>query len=352
MTVALHLLASPARVGALTLRNRVAMVPMATGKATDEGAITSELAEHYAARARFATLGLVESEHHFVCADGRAKVGQPSAASDADIDGLARECAAVHEFDTPFLLQISHAGSAASREAIGVQAIAPSAVTCPGAKVGHPLPREMSVADIERVTEAFAAAAARARRAGFDGVEVHAAHGYLLDEFLSPLTNRREDEYGGDLEGRMRIILEVVRAVRSELDAGQVLSVRLGACDYMDGGTTADEGAACAVEAVRAGADLISVSGGMCYYSRRDTLEPGWFSDTSTAVRAALREEKLDAPVILAGGIRKLEDAERLLEQGACDIVGIGRPFLNNPDWGRRLIRRLGANARHSEGRP
>ena len=312
----LPLLGSPVEAGSVTLRNRIAMVPMATGKATPEGDVTPELAEHYAAR--FA----------------------------------ARECAAVHEFDTPFIMQISHAGSAASRDAIGVQAIAPSAVTCPGAKVGHPVPREMSVADIERVTEAFAAAAARARRAGFDGVEVHAAHGYLLDEFLSPLTNGREDEYGGDLAGRMRIILEVVRAVRSELGSGQVLSVRLGACDYMDGGTTADEGAICAVEAVRAGADLISVSGGMCYYSRRDTLEPGWFSDTSTVVRAALREEGLDAPVILAGGIRKLEDAEHLLEQGACDIVGIGRPFLNNPDWGRRLIRRLGANARPSEGRP
>ena len=348
----LPLLGSPVEAGSVTLRNRIAMVPMATGKATPEGDVTPELAEHYAARARHSTLGLVESEHHFVCADGQAKLGQPSVSRDEDVDGLARECAAVHEFDTPFIMQISHAGSAASRDAIGVQAIAPSAVTCPGAKVGHPLPREMSVADIERVTEAFAAAAARARRAGFDGVEVHAAHGYLLDEFLSPLTNRREDEYGGDLAGRMRIILEVVRAVRSELGSGQVLSVRLGACDYMDGGTTADEGAACAVEAVRAGADLISVSGGMCYYSRRDTLEPGWFSDTSTVVRAALREEGLDAPVILAGGIRKLEDAEHLLEQDACDIVGIGRPFLNNPDWGRRLIRRLGANARPSEGRP
>ena len=348
----LPLLGSPVEAGSVTLRNRIAMVPMATGKATPEGDVTPELAEHYAARARHSTLGLVESEHHFVCADGQAKLGQPSVSRDEDVDGLARECAAVHEFDTPFIMQISHAGSAASRDAIGVQAIAPSAVTCPGAKVGHPLPREMSLADIERVTEAFAAAAARARRAGFDGVEVHAAHGYLLDEFLSPLTNRRGDEYGGDLAGRMRIILEVVRAVRAELGLDGVLSVRLGACDYMDGGTTADEGAACAVEAVRAGADLISVSGGMCYYSRRDTLEPGWFSDTSTVVRAALREEGLDAPVILAGGIRKLEDAERLLEQGACDIVGIGRPFLNNPDWGRRLIRRLGANARPSEGRP
>ena len=348
----LPLLGSPVEAGSVTLRNRIAMVPMATGKATPEGDVTPELAEHYAARARHSTLGLVESEHHFVCADGQAKLGQPSVSRDEDVDGLARECAAVHEFDTPFIMQISHAGSAASRDAIGVQAIAPSAVTCPGAKVGHPLPREMSLADIERVTEAFAAAASRARRAGFDGVEVHAAHGYLLDEFLSPLTNRRDDDYGGDLAGRMRIILEVVQAVRSELGSGQVLSVRLGACDYMDGGTTADEGAACAVEAVRAGADLISVSGGMCYYSRRDTLEPGWFSDTSTVVRAALREEGFDAPVILAGGIRKLEDAERLLEQGACDIVGIGRPFLNNPDWGRRLIRRLGANARPSEGRP
>ena len=161
----LPLLGSPVEAGSVTLRNRIAMVPMATGKATPEGDVTPELAEHYAARARHSTLGLVESEHHFVCADGQAKLGQPSVSRDEDVDGLARECAAVHEFDTPFIMQISHAGSAASRDAIGVQAIAPSAVTCPGAKVGHPVPREMSLADIERVTEAFAAAAARATNA-------------------------------------------------------------------------------------------------------------------------------------------------------------------------------------------
>ncbi len=333
---AAHLM-QPLAVGGLTLRNRVVMVPMATGKSERDGTVSRQMCEHYSARAAWGTLGLVETEHHFVSPEGRAGARQPSASRDADVAGLARECDAVHAHDTPVLLQISHAGSAASERVIRQRAIAPSAVTCPGAKVGHPLPREMDAGDVERVVDAFAQAARRARLAGFDGVEVHAAHGYLLDQFFSPLTNRREDAYGGDLAGRLRITLEVVRAARAELAGGQVLSVRLGACDYMAGGTTREEGAAAAVALARAGADLISVSGGMCYYSRRDTLEPGWFRDASECVRRALGDRGIDVPVLLAGGVRKTRDADALLAGGSCDLVGIGRAILNNPAWPRRL---------------
>lgn len=332
-----HPLATPLTVGGITLRNRAVMVPMARGLAERDGTVSDALCEHYAARARWKTLGLVETEHHYVCPEGQATAGQPSIARDEDVTGLARECEAVHAFDTPVLLQLSHAGSAASERVIRQRAIAPSAVTCPGAKVGHPLPREMDEGDVARVVEAFAQAARRARLAGFDGVEVHAAHGYLLDQFLSPLTNQREDAYGGDLAGRLRITLEVVRAARSELAAGQVLSVRLGACDYMKGGTTVADGVRAAVALARAGADLVSVSGGMCYYSRRDTLEPGWFRDASAPIRDELARLGLDVPVLLAGGIRRLADADALLAGGDCDLAGFGRSILNNPRWPRRL---------------
>lgn len=320
----------------LTLRNRLVMVPVATAKADAAGRVTEALCEHYTTRARGRHLGLVECEHHFVSPEGRANPHQASISRDSDVEGLRREAAALHDCDTPVLVQLSHAGSAASSALTDMRPIAPSERLAPGAKVGHELPRVMDAGDIGRVVEAFARAARRARLAGFDGVEVHAAHGYLLDQFFSPLTNLREDAYGGDVFGRLRITLEVVDAVRSELDGRMALSVRLGGCDYRPGGNEVADG----VEAARllegAGCDLISVSGGMNYYTRIDTLEPGYFSDLSTPVRAAV-----GVPVILAGGVRRIGDAERLLADGACDLVGVGRAILNNERWADVQWRRL-----------
>ena len=329
----------PLAIGGLTLKNRLVMVPVATGKADARGEITQALCEHYAARARGGHLGLVECGHHFVCEEGRATARQASIASDGDVEGLRREAAAVHEQDTPVFVQLSHAGSAATQELTGSQPLAPSAVTCPGAKVGHPLPRPMDADDIARVPQLFSAAARRARAAGFDGVEIHAAHGYLLDQFLSPLPNHRRDSYGGPLENRARLLVEVISAVRAELPSGYPVSVRLGGCDYLPEGNTIADAVELARMAEAAGASLISVSGGMCYYGRpgfEDT--PGWFSDSSTPIRAAV-----SVPVLLAGGIRTGAAAESLLEQGACDLAGIGRAILNRPALARRETTKLRA---------
>jgi 2,4-dienoyl-CoA reductase-like NADH-dependent reductase (Old Yellow Enzyme family) len=231
----------PLAVGNLILKNRLVMVPIATGKAGARGQVTQTLCDHYAIRARGGYLGLVECGHHFVCEEGRATARQASIAHDEDVEGLKREAAAVHDQGTPVFVQLSHAGSAATERLTGTQPLAPSAVTCPGAKVGHPLPRAMSADDIARLPELFSAAARRAHAAGFDGVEIHAAHGYLLDQFLSPLTNLRKDAYGGSLENRARLLVEVLRAVRAELPSGYPVSVRLGGCDYMSGGNTIDD---------------------------------------------------------------------------------------------------------------
>lgn len=318
------------------LRDRLVMVPVATAKADAAGGVTDALCAHYVARARGRHLGLVECEHHFVSPEGRANPHQASISRDSDVEGLRHEAAALHGCDTPVLVQLSHAGSAASSALTGERPIAPSERLSPGAKVGHELPRAMDAADIARVVEAFARAARRARLAGFDGVEVHAAYGYLLDQFFSPLTNLREDDYGGDVRGRLRITLEVVDAVRSELSGGMALSVRLGGCDYRPGGNEVADGVEAARLLEAAGVDLLSVSGGMNYYTRIDTKEPGYFTDLSAPVRAAV-----GVPVILAGGVRRIGDAERLLEDGACDLVGVGRAILNNERWADVQWRRL-----------
>lgn len=329
----------PLAVGNLMLKNRLVMVPVATGKAGARGQVTQALCDHYATRARGGYLGLVECGHHFVCEEGRATAHQASIAHDEDIEGLKREAEAVHDQGTPVFVQLSHAGSAATQRLTGSQPLAPSAVTCPGAKVGHPLPRVMSSDDIARVPEFFSAAARRAHAAGFDGVEIHAAHGYLLNQFLSPLTNLRTDAFGGSLENRARLLVEVLCAVRAELPLGYPVSVRLGGCDYMPGGNSVDDAVALARMAEAAGASLVSVSGGMCYYGRpghEDT--PGWFADSSTPIRAAI-----GVPVLLAGGIKTGVQAESLLEQGVCDFAGIGRAILNRPAWARRETNKLRA---------
>ncbi|MGN0076994.1 MAG: tRNA-dihydrouridine synthase [Parafannyhessea sp.] len=322
----------------LRLRNRFALAPMASGRAETDGSVGERLTDHYAERASGGYWGLVECGHHFVSADGRATARQASIASDEDVDGLAREAAVVHEHDTPVFVQISHAGSATGWRLTRKQALSPSGINCPGAKVGHPLPRPMDEGDIARVVEAFGQAARRARLAGFDGVELHAAHGYLLDQFLSPLTNHRTDAYGGPLANRLRITLEALDAVRAQVE-GMVVSVRLGGCDYLPGGTTVADACEAAVLLAQHGVDMISVSGGMCYYTRRNTLESGWFAGVSTPVRQALASAGLDVPTMLAGGIRNVDDARRLMARGACDLVGIGRPALNNPRWARRNLR-------------
>ncbi len=327
-------------VGPVTLHGRLAIPPMACGRASRSGEVTEELL----ARDRRllqggapGVLSLVTLEHHYVSPEGRATPGQPSASRDGDTEGLSREADVVHASGARAFLQLSHAGSAASSRLTGQPTLAASAVACPGAKPGHELPHAMTEREVERVVADFARAAARARLAGFDGVEVHAAHGYLLDQFLSPLTNHRADRWGGGLEGRARLLLRVVEAVHRELGSGMALSVRLGACDYLPGGLSIDEGVQVARWCEARGADLLSVSGGMCYYSRVGHDEPGWFADASRAVRAAV-----GVPVMLAGGVRTLAQAQDLVRGGACDLVGVGRAIANNPKWLARELRRQG----------
>lgn len=320
------LLNMPLQVGPLNLQTRIVMPPMATHKAGEDGFETQAMASYYGERAQAGGFGLIETEHHYVSADGRANLRQASASRESDVQALSLTARAVHAGHTPAILQISHAGALASSSVTAATPLAPSAVAVPG-REGE-VPRAMSKDDIERVTRDFAVAARRAVEAGFDGVEVHAAHGYLLNEFFSPLTNHRDDAYGGTAENRVRFLAEVAEAVRESMGEHTLLSVRLGACDYLDGGATVSDAVVAASLLEEAGVDLISVSGGLCGFARPGHHEPGWFADASTAIRKAV-----SIPVLLTGGIKTAEDAEALLEAGACDLVGVGRPAMRSATW-------------------
>lgn len=325
---------SPLQVANLTLPNRLVMPPMATAKSGDDGKVTRELCDYYEEKSRGGHIGLIIAEHSFVSPEGKAGNGQLSISDDGDIPGLKALVSVIHRNDTKVMAQINHAGGAAKREVTGCEAISAGAVLPPRAAAGSPLPREMTAADIRRVTDDFARAAGRAKEAGFDGVEIHSAHGYLLNQFFSPLTNRRTDSYGASsLHGRIRFHLEVIGAVRSVVGTAYPLALRLGACDYMEGGTTMEDSVAAALEFEKAGIDLLDISGAFCGYVRPGSKEQGYFSELTEAIK-----KSVSIPVILTGGIVDREAAERLLEQNKADLIGVGRAIIKDSSWAEKAM--------------
>jgi 2,4-dienoyl-CoA reductase-like NADH-dependent reductase (Old Yellow Enzyme family) len=320
----------------LHLRNRLVLPPMATEATAGDGLVTERLLRYYAEKAAGAFLGLVITEHCYIMPEGKASPGQVSAASDEAIPGLRQLTDTLHGCGVPCVCQINHAGGRAKQSVTGLPSAAPSAVWADGTRFSD---RELSKADILAVVEAFAAAARRAKDAGYDAVEIHSAHGYLLNQFYSPLTNHRTDEYGGSLENRMRIHREVLQAVRQRIVKAPVISVRLGGCDYMEGGNSIQDSAAAAKILEENCADMISVSGGMCRYIREGHEEPGYFSDMSSEIKKAV-----SIPVMLTGGVKEAADAERLLREDAADLIGIGRELLKDTKWAVRALETIRHN--------
>ncbi len=326
-----HIL-DPLTIHSLRLSNRLVLPPMATAKASPEGRVTQAVLDWYAQKCP--GLGLVIAEHAFVLPEGRAGLGQLSVASDETLDGLGRLGRVIHEAGSACALQISHAGSRTSPAISGSRPRAPSAVAHPASASGD-VPQELDRMGMATILEAFTSGARRAKVAGFDAVELHAAHGYLLDQFLSPLTNRRTDLYGGSLVGRILFLEEVVRAVRRAVGPGYPIFVRLGVADFLEGGLSAEEGVEAAARLVAAGTDLIDVSGGFGYALKAPEgySGQGFLSPLSRAVKAAVK-----VPVILTGGVTEAEAAAALLEAGAADLIGVGRAIAADSRWARKAL--------------
>lgn len=194
----------------------------------------------------------------------------------------------------------------------------------------------MDCEDIKRITNAFAHAARWAVKAGYDGVEIHSAHGYLLNQFYSPLSNKRNDDYGGTIDNRIRLHLEIIHAVREAIGKNVPIALRLGACDYMDGGSTAEQAVYAAKQFEIAGIDLLDISGGHNGYMIPGHTEEGYFSSVSKEVRKAV-----NIPVILTGGIVTPAGAEQLLDEGAADLIGVGRGILKDSSWPAKAFKEL-----------
>ena len=326
---------TPLTINTMTIKNRLVMPPMATYLCDGDGKVTDELLSYYGERAAGGSIGLIITEHSFFTKQGMAREKQLSIADDSDLEGLKRLTDVIHQNGTKAMVQLNHAGAGAPHAATGMPAVAPSSVILPTKPMlgDGTVPEELSRDQIAYLVEEYARAALRAKTAGYDGVEIHSAHAYLLNEFYSPLTNFRTDEYGGSLKNRLRIHTQVLQAVRSAVGSNYPIAVRLGGCDYTEGGNTPDDAAKAAAILEQAGADMIDISGGMCRYTRVGYTEAGYFHETSGAVKKAV-----SIPVVLTGGIKSIEDAEQFLASGEADLIGVGRELLKDPHWADRAM--------------
>ncbi|MBO9626928.1 MAG: NADH:flavin oxidoreductase/NADH oxidase [Microbacterium sp.] len=342
----MSILFSPLTVRSVTFRNRLWVSPMCMYSAVD--GVVQEW--HHTHLAQFASggAGLVVAEATAVVPEGRISPRDAGIWTDEQRDAWAPIVSALHARGAVAGIQLAHAGRKAStwwpwadergsvpRTEGGWTTTAPSAV----AFDGFDEPVALDADGIDAVVSAFAAGARRALDAGFDVLEIHGAHGYLLHQFLSPLANRREDEYGGSLENRARLLLRVVDAVRAESGDDVPLFVRISATDHADGGFTPEEAAVVGGWAVEHGADLIDVSSGGLVAHQRISVFPGYQVPLAETVRQGGR-----IPVSAVGLITASEQAERVLADGAADAIFAGREWLRDPHFGLRAAHELGAD--------
>ncbi|MFT4210909.1 MAG: NADH:flavin oxidoreductase/NADH oxidase [Microbacterium sp.] len=341
---------TPIRLRGVEARNRLWVPPMCQySVVAQDGVPTDWHLVHLGALARGGA-GVVIAEATAVVPEGRISPQDLGLWDDAQRDAFAPIVDFIHSQGALAGIQLAHAGrkgstyrpfDAAGSGSVplhdgGWRTVAPSAIAFDD--LDEPLALDLD--GIHAVVDAFAAAARRAVSAGFDLLELHAAHGYLLHEFLSPLSNRRTDEYGGSLEGRARLVLEVVAAVRAAIGEEVPVLVRFSATDWADGGLTVDEVATVAGWAAERGADLFDVSSGGVVSGARIPVGPGYQLPLAAAVRAAT-----GMPVAAVGLIDQSFQAEQALVAGQADVVLAGRQMLRDPNFAIRAARELGAAA-------
>jgi 2,4-dienoyl-CoA reductase-like NADH-dependent reductase (Old Yellow Enzyme family) len=325
----MSILFTPIAIGSVTVPNRFARSATHDYMADDAGNVTDRQIQLYSRLAE-GEIGLIITGHANVQPSGKASPRQTGVFDDRFVEGLARIPAAVHQFPSRVFLQIAHAGRQTKEKLCACVPVSPSAVYDPVSKV---MPRELADDEIRLLIAAFVSAGRRAKRAGFDGVQLHAAHGYLLSSFLSPHTNRRADDWGGPLENRARVVLEILRGVKAACGRDYPVIVKLNSTDFLEGGLTLEDAVRTARMLEAGGIDAIEVSGGMAEAGRgsvwaglRSEADEGYFVKNAARIKAAVR-----VPVFGLGGIRTLAAAERIVEEGRADLISMSRPLIRDP---------------------
>lgn len=324
-------------VGGLKLKNRIVIAPMCQYSAED-GKTTDWHLMHLGNLA-LSGAGLLTLEATAVSPEGRITYADVGLYSDECEAALGRTLEGVRRWsDMPIAIQLAHAGRKASSDlpwkggaqlapthSNGWQTVAPSAL--PFGPEDNP-PTAMDKAELARIRDAFVEAARRSARLGIDAVQIHAAHGYLLHEFLSPLSNQRDDEYGGSLENRMRFPLEVFDAVRAVFPADRPVSVRVSGTDWLEPGWDVEQTIAFTLELQKRGCSAIHISSGGLDARQAIPIGPNYQVPLARAVKAAV-----NIPVVAVGLITEFEQAEAILATGDADIVALGRTILYDPRW-------------------
>jgi 2,4-dienoyl-CoA reductase-like NADH-dependent reductase (Old Yellow Enzyme family) len=336
-----HTALQRAKIGGFELANRFAVAPMSRVSAAADGTPTDEMTDYYAHFAR-GGFGLVITEGTYTdTTHSQGYLNQPGLATAGHIDGWRRVTDAVHATGTPIFAQLMHAGALSQGNPYATEAIAPSPIAPIGQMLEEyggsgrwPVPREMASSDIEFAVAGFVDAATRAKAAGFDGVEIHAANGYLLDQFLTVYTNARTDEYGGNVANRIRLTARIIAEIRDRVGSEFVIGVRLSQTKVNDlkyrwpGGAQDAEVIFAAV--ADAGADYLHIAseGG-------NFIDTARFPDGRTITSVAKQVTGL--PVIANGGMHDMRQAADVLDDGHADLLSIGRGALANPDLPARL---------------
>ena len=334
-------LSDPLRVKGLQLNNRLVMAPMVTGLAVDN-LPSPRLIDWYRDHAR-GGVGLVVVESCAIAEDAQIMPFMLGLWQDDQVPGMARLARAIQSAGVPAVLQLVHGGARSFRADLALERVGASTLPLlPG-----PAPRAMTEPEIQDAIAAFAQAARRTREAGFDGVEIHAAHYYLLSQFVSPYTNLRSDAWGGDRAGRFRLALEVVRAVRAAVGPEYPIFCRMHSQENLEGGLSAEDAVEFALALERAGVDLLDASGigqssqgqwqGKPYLNTSSVLprdaSGGAFAPSAGRIRA-----KVGIPVITVGKLSEPGLAQQVLDRGQADLVALARPLIADPLAASKLL--------------
>jgi len=333
------------KIGEMLIKNRFVRSATYEGMASEDGKVTDRLVELYKHLAQ-GGVGLIITGYTYVQPIGKGAPYMTGIDRDDLIPGLRRVANAVHEYDDEckIAVQLTHCG----RQTPLIETpLAPSAVFEP---VLNKMPREMTVEEIEETIEAFASAVRRAREAGFDAVQLHGAHGYLLSSFLSPYTNRRQDEYGGDTEKRMKIVEDIYNRIVAKVGGKFPVLIKMNVSDFLESRVDISESKKIAERFSKIGIAAIETSGGMfetrihnkdLTASRTKILsknEEAYFLPYAREIK-----QVIDVPLILVGGIRSLEIVEKILAEGSADFVSLSRPLIREPDLPSKWLKGIGS---------
>lgn len=320
------------------LPNRIMKAALSEGMADKRNAPDNRLERLYRTWGR-GGYGLILTGNVMVDGTQLGEPGNVVIEDERNLDALSRWAKATKDGGVPIWVQLNHPGRQSNPLDLGHKPVAPSAIAM--SLPGSPTPRELTSAEIEDIIERFATSAAVCETAGFDGVQIHGAHGYLVAQFLSPLSNRRTDEWGGDPQRRMRFLIEVVRRIRSRVAPAFAVGLKLNSADFQRGGFTEDESRGVLAALAGEGLDLIEVSGGsyeqpamMGSAADSTRAREAYFLDYARTVRSIVG----DIPLAVTGGFRSRSAMDEAVNSGECDVIGLGRPTATTPDAADALL--------------